>query len=59
MIASVMMYKRGDGECASCKQDPLVFIKDLHTFGMYREDSGAANELLSAEGGMDVFIKNK
>ena len=56
MVVLVMMYRIEDWECPSCKQDPLVFIRD-GIEGMYREDSGAANDLLRAEGGMDVFIK--
>ena len=56
MVVLVMMYRIEDWECPSCKQGPLVFIRD-GIEGMYREDSGAANDLLRAEGGMDVFIK--
>ena len=59
MVALVIMFKRWDDVCPSCKQDPLVFIRDTEKEEMYREFSGAANELLRAEGGMDVFIKKR
>ena len=58
MVALVIMFKRWEDVCTSCKQDPLVFIRDTEKEEMYREFSGAVkNELLRAEGGMDVFIK--
>ena len=59
MLALVIMFKRWDDVCTSCKEDPLVFIRDPKKDEMYREFSGAANELLRAEGGMDVFIKER
>ena len=57
MLALVIMFKRWDDVCTTCKEDPLVRIRDNEKEEMYREFSGAANELLRAEGGMDVFIK--
>ena len=53
------MYNRGDNGCKNCKQDPLVFIRDTHKEEIYGESSRTANELLRAEGGMDVFIKER
>ena len=61
IVALVLMYNREWGECQTCKQDPLVFIRDTHKELIYGESSREenANELLKAEGGMDVFIKTK
>ena len=59
MLALVIMFKRWDDVCTTCKEDPWVFIRDTGKEEMYREFSGAANELLRAEGGMDVFIKER
>ena len=53
------MYNRGDNGCKNCKQDPLVFIRDPRKELIYGESSRTANELLRAEGGMDVFIKER